>query len=284
MTLFASAVASSNDHGYEAGRYVAGHILAAFQRPPALMVAAISHNYDQAEVVRGLRSVAGSLPLIGCSATHVYTMAGSLTRGVGALAFQSGVLQGSLSLAAGLGSQPEQTAASALTLLQAERPTATKATSTSVLMLADALAGNAALTAALQAVHMQHSAAGTLIGAAAGADRVSSAGRVFVNDEVLPDALALGLIDAPAAAVGFGVGSTAQAAAQQARAALGNQPPAAAIVVSSGAEETMLEAIREVIGHAVPLVGMETPAVLARVGDKPTVQEPGVLVYLLGQG
>ncbi|NJP05388.1 MAG: hypothetical protein HC837_07085 [Chloroflexaceae bacterium] len=95
MTILASAVVSDNDHGYEAGRYVAMHALAAFQTPPNLFVALLSDTYHQpAEVARGIRSVTTAVPLIGGSSAGVLTMTGPLRKGVALLALRSSTLPG----------------------------------------------------------------------------------------------------------------------------------------------------------------------------------------------
>lgn len=100
MTLFASAVMSQNDHGYEAGRYVATHILAAFERTrSSLLVACITTHYrEPAEVVQGIRSIVDTIPLVGLCSPGVITSAGIITRGVAVLALRSDAMRIELAL------------------------------------------------------------------------------------------------------------------------------------------------------------------------------------------
>jgi hypothetical protein len=294
MTVFASAVASQNDHGYEAGRYVASQILAAFQAPPALLVAFISEEYTEAEVVRGIRSINNTVPLIGSGTARVITMAGVGGKSLGLLALRSDALTVSLALAKGLQSQPAATAERALAAL----PAAQGALS-SLLVLGDGLAGSAAHAAALQAASTQMGAGCTLVGGAAGRAGVR-AGNVFANDEVAADALAVALLQG-AAAIGMGLAhissstndapGAARQAAQQAVAALEGAPVAAAIIVISGAlaeasaeaGSPEVQAIREVIGGAAPFVGMYGPGVMAPENGSPGYHPQAVLVYAIGQ-
>lgn len=293
MTVLASAVASQNDHGYEAGRYVANQILAAFQAPPALLVAFISDEYNEAEVVRGIRSINSTVPLIGSGTPRVITMAGVGGKSLGVLALRSDELTVGLALAKGLQSQPAATAERALAAL----PAAAQGTQSSLLMLGDGLADSAAHTAALQAASTQMGAGCTLLGGAAGRAGTRS-GSIFANDEVTSDALAVALLQG-AVSIGVGLGQTSTAdtpdaarqAAQQAVAALQGVPVAAAIIIISGAPaeatadagSTEVQAIREVIGGAAPFVGMYGPGVIAPQNGSPGYHPQAVLVYAIGQ-
>lgn len=251
MTLYASAVASDNDHGYEAGRYVANQMIAAFQQPPALLIACISNRYNNpAEVVRGIRSINNTIPLIGSSGDAVITLAGILQKGVGLLAFHAHALQCRLASAGGLQQQPAQAAERAIEHLTSGTP---QEPHTTLLLLAAGAAE--ALQQAGAAAAARVGSDCTLVGGAAGS--------VFVDDEEMSDGLATGLLHT-AAPVGVGVAQSAEQAAQQAMAALGGRAAAAAIIVDSltrssaaeGAAAADVARIRAVIGYTVPLVGM----------------------------
>jgi hypothetical protein len=210
------------------------------------------------------------------------------------LALRSDELTVGLALAKGLQSQPAATAESALAAL----PAAAQGEQSSLLVLSDGLAGSAAQSALLKAASTQMGAGCTLVGGATG--RASTrAGSVFANDEVSADALALALLQGPAP-IGVGLGHTtttadapgaARQAAQQAVAALGGAPVAAAIIVISGtpaeaaADEGSpeVQAIREIIGGAASFVGMYGPGIIAPENGNPGYHPQAVLVYAIGQ-
>jgi hypothetical protein len=273
MILYASAVASDNDHGYEAGRYVANQVLAAFQQPPALLIACISNRYNNpAEVVRGIRSINNTIPLIGSSGDGVITLAGVLQKGVGLLAFHAHALQCHLASAGGL-QQPAQAAERAIEHLTSSTP---QEHHTTLLLL---VAGAAeALQQAGAAAAARMGSGSTLVGGAAGS--------VFVDDEEVSDGLAAGLLHT-AAPVGVGVAQSAEEAAQQAMAALGGRAAAAAIIVDSRTRSSAAEGeaaadvarIREIIGRTVPLVGMYG----AGVAGNATSRSDSILVAVHSQ-
>jgi hypothetical protein len=129
------------------------------------------------------------------------------------------------------------------------------------------------------------------------AEVVGTASRssVFVNDEVAADALAVGLLRA-SVPVGVGIRQAAadalpeaaQAAAEQAMAALNGVPAAAALVAVSGSAPTAdpvpeVEQVRDTVGRITPLLGAYAAGAFSDVGDTATLQEPSVLVLLVGQ-
>ncbi len=294
MTVFASAVASQNDHGYEAGRYVAGQVLAAFQRPPALLVAFISDGYNSTEeVVRGIRSINNTVPLIGSSARAVLTMGDIIPKGVSLLALSSDDLRLGAALQTGMQEQPEAAAERAIEAAASSLSAPLASEHTSLLALTSDGAGDAAVGRALHTActcMREHCAI-------AGAAAQQSSSKVFVNDDVAADALAVGVLHTTAP-VGIGIHQgmegdlpdAAQIAAQQALAALNKTTPAAAIVIISGEPPTNtaialeLTRVREVLGRVTPLIGAyHTSAIAPDIHGAPALHQQAVLVYTIGQ-
>lgn len=299
MTVLASAVASANDHGYEAGRFVARHALAAFQKaPPSLLVASISEQYDLAEVVRGIRSIAGSIPLLACSAQRVITMAGPFHKGLGVLALCADDMQIGRALTTGLHQQPVPTAQATLARLQESLPDVQHDNRAALLVLADGLAGSSAIDEALQAASALLESRCVLVGTAAGSIHAARTTTVCIDDQVVADGFAAGLICSSAPiAIGLGQGAGAEAgdaagqAARQAMAALENRPPAAALIVVGGSPSSAppggeaapeIEQVRAVIGRLTPFVGMYNPAAIAPAAGTVACHTSAVLVCLFG--
>lgn len=295
MTVFASAVASQNDHGYEAGRYVAGQVLAAFQRPPALLVAFISDGYNSTEeVVRGIRSINNTVPLIGSSARIVMTMGDIIPRGVSLLALSSDDVHFGVALQTGLQQQPEAAAERAIEAAASSLSAPLASEHTSLLALTSDGAGDAAIGKALHTACTRMPEHCAIAGAAV---QQSGSSSVFVNDDVAADALAVGVLHTTAP-VGIGIHQgmegdlpdAAQIAAQQALAALNNATPAAAIVIISGEPPTNtaialeLTRVREVLGRVTPLIGAyHTSAIAPDIHGAPALHQQAVLVYTIGQ-
>jgi hypothetical protein len=285
MTLLASAIARANDHGYEAGRYVAQHALAAFQKPPALFIVSISNQYNEAEVVRGIRSITTSVPLIGSSSGGVVTMAGLMPKGVGVLALRSDEMQTRLALTSGVESQPAAAAERAMQKFGdlAAPPAGHHDT---LLVLTAGEAAGSAIAAVSQAVQSRGVSAGTLVGAAG---KTSSA-RVFLDDETAVDSLAVGLLRTPTP-VGSGIGhnahtalrDAAQDAARQAMAALGDHTPVAALVLASSEITPDIEGMRDVVGRTTPLVGISGLGGVTTEMGTDKLHTNAVLVYVIGR-
>lgn len=311
MTMFASAVASQNDHGYEAGRYVAAHALAAFQSPPTLFVASIGVQHNQAEVVRGICSIAGIPPLVGCSADGVITSAGVGQKEVALLAIRANQQQISLVLATKLRDQPVQAAEQAVEQVRyslldpQETPESDQAM---LLMLAGGSESRTALTSAVQTAHALVGDRCTVVGIAAASGERTPNASVFVNEQVTDDGLAVVLLRS-SIPLGVGLSSfappeatattdAAQEVARQASATLGTAiSPAAAFVVMSGlppspvSEGTPSELanLRAILGHTTPLVGMYGPGVVvpqpgAGVSSAALWHQQAALVCTLGKG
>jgi hypothetical protein len=292
MTVFASAVASQNDHGYEAGRYVARQCLAAFQRPPALLIAFVSDQYNSTEeVVRGIRSINNTIPLIGSSTPNVITMAGITAKRVGLLAIGSPDLHVGAALHGGVQRQSSAAAEQAVVAAAEGLSAASESAALGVLALTTDHAGDGGPGPALHAACTRLSPQVAIGGAVGSASRTA----VFVNDDVATDALAVALLRVP---VPVGVGmqqaaadalpEAARTAAQQAMAALNSTSAAAAVVLVSGALPEAdpvpeVEQVREVIGRITPLIGGYTHGTFApAAGD--AVQQQSVLVFTIGQG
>lgn len=297
--VFASAIASQDDHGYEAGRYVAKHVRAAFQTPPSLLIAFIGERHNQAEVVRGIRSIDSTTPLIGSSAGGVISMAGVLQKGVSVLALRFDGISDNLTLETGLQSQPAGTAERAISQVQSSLSDAQQSAPAALLVLTDGIAGNAALADALQAASALVAPRCAIIGAAASTEQTSGSGKVFVNDQVAADGFAVGMLRSPVR-VGIGLSPAGEAeltegaaeAARQAVAALGDHSPAAALIFVSDSRATApeggaapeVERIRDTIGRATPIVGMYCPGAIAARDGTPALQRETVLVCVIGGG
>jgi hypothetical protein len=293
MTVFASAVASQNDHGYEAGRYVATQCLAAFQRPPALLIAFISDQYNSTEeVVRGIRSINNTIPLIGSSTPNVITMAGVMQKRVALLAISAPDLHLGLALHGGVQRQSSAAAEQAVTAAAEGLPAASESTPLGMLALTTNQAGDGGPGAALYDACGSLSKQCAIAGAAGSASRTS----VFVNDDVATDALAVALLRA---SVPIGVGiqqagadslpDAARAAAKQAMDALDGMASAALVFVSGPAPEAdpapEVEPVREMVGRITPIIGSYAAGVFApTAGDAAALQQQSVLVYVFGQG
>jgi hypothetical protein len=292
MTVFASAVASQNDHGYEAGRYVARQCLAAFQRPPALLIAFVSDQYNSTEeVVRGIRSINNTIPLIGSSTPNVITMAGVTQKRVALLAIGSPDLHLGLALHGGMQRQSSAAAEQAIAAAAEGLPAASESAPPSVLALTTDQAGDGGPGAALQAAGARLSPACAIAGAAGSASRTS----VFVNDDVATDALVVALLRANVS-VGIGIQqadaeglpAAARAAASQAMDTLDGTAAAALVLVSGKPPEAdpapEVEQVRDMVGRITPLIGGYAAGVFAPTAGEAALQQQSVLVYVLGQG
>jgi hypothetical protein len=287
MPCFASAVSSQNDHGYEAGRYVASNALAAFQSaPPSLLITFVSNQYnDPSEVVRGIRSINNTIPLIGSSTSGVLTMAGLLPKGVVVLALRFDVPQVPVAFARGFASQPATVLAQAIDQLHNTTAT-TPASDTpqTMLLLTAGLPSGESLNGALQNRLPRLPATCTPIGAISGTAGNPGKDSLFVNDEVIADGVAVTLLPAQALVgsggeAGAGTAATlldAAATAGQPFSSEQSDPPAAALMFDSISDETTsvedatrgIEQVRTSINPIVPLIGMWSAAVIAPASQK----------------
>ncbi len=253
MTLFATTVVSQNDHGYEAGRYVASQALAAFAHPPSLLIAFVSQHYQQpAEVARGIRSLAGSVPLIGCSGERLITMAGLLERGVVVLALRLT----SSDACPGL-------------VLESDRERA----SSSARHRSLAGSSSAAVTLLLEHARSARTATAATDAHTIG---VSGCGCMCIDDQVADQGVAAALLPLPTAP---GIGSGSLEAAQRAMAALG-APPAMALVCAASDTPLELDALREAVGTTTPMAGICTAAL--PIGPAALAADAACVVLCLG--
>lgn len=289
--MFASLIMSQNDHGYEAGRYVAAHALAAFQqRPPSLLIACISQHYQKPEeVVRGIRSLAGAVPLIGACTNNVLTMTGPLGKGVAVLAVCADTTTTcSVEIGFGFSQQPTATLQRTQQQLQqcmhqpsvtatnqaSSSPATSTASSaenspqqndyTTMLICTSGAIDSTQLTSVVQALNEHIPPRCTVYGAAVNTGTSASNGAVFANDEFAHDGVVIGLIPT-SAPTGIGIAPTSDVAHNAARQAVdmvGKQSPAAAFVVHTIASQeeqagkTEIDHVRTVIGYTTPLLGL----------------------------
>lgn len=298
MPCFASAVSSQNDHGYEAGRYVASNALAAFQSaPPSLLLTFVSNQYnDPSEVVRGIRSINNTIPLIGSSTSGVLTMAWLLPKGVVVLALRFDDPQVNVAFARGFASQPATVLAQAIDQLPSTTATTPQSSDPqTMLLLTTGLPSGESLNGALQNRLPRLPATCTPIGAVTGTAGNPGKDSLFVNDEVIADGVAVTLLPAKAL-VGSGGGAGTAATLLDAAATAG-QPlsseqrdsPAAALMFDSISDETTsvedatrgIEQVRASISPIVPLIGMWSAAVIAPEEQKQRSQTHALQVATL---
>ncbi len=289
MTLFACTVMSENDHGYEAGRYVAARALAAFDAaPPTGMVAVVSNQYQQpADVVRGIRSLSGDIPLIGCCAPALLTTAGLVPKGVGVLAVRADGLSPALAFEPGFARAPGAALerATAACIPADATSDATSDVRAVALVFGSGLDGDAAAALAMDTALSQATAQvgprGVLLGAVA-------MGGVFVNDTFADDGVAVALVRWPSA-VGVGVDAVGPTAADGAVAALDGATVAAVLAVDGRSQPAATderaadaERLRERVGRVVPFLGFVGAGAFAAAGGPVAFEREVVLVGAVG--
>ncbi len=279
--MFASFIMSQNDHGYEAGRYVASHALAAFHHaPPSILIACISQHYQKPEeVVRGIRSLAGAVPLIGTCTNNVLTMTGPLGKGVAVLALRTDTTPCPVEIRIGFSQQPLATVQSVQQQIQRRIPQAQPDNNyTTMLILTSGAIDSTQMNSIVQALNEQVPPCYTICGAAVNAERSAGNGGVFANDEFAHDGVVVALIPT-SAPTGIGTAPApdgAQRAARQATDMVGKQSLAAAFIVHTIASQqeqagkTEVDHVRAHIGHTTPLIGLSADS--SFVADMPYPQ------------
>lgn len=195
MTVLASSATSRADNSYEAGHQVATQVLTSLQGTmPEIFITFITEQYNQSEVLHGICSVTGSVPLIGCCAGGVIGGEGILKKGVGLLALHGAGLQTQVALQTGLRQLPGPTATRAIEQIEAYLPGPADKQSATVLVFSDGLTGGATIDEALQSAYAMLGPLCPIVGAAAGDDLHFQKASVFVNDQVVDDGFAVALV------------------------------------------------------------------------------------------
>lgn len=268
--MFAHVVISENDHGYEAGRYVASQALAAFEHPPMALIAFVTEQYHKPEeVVRGIRSINNTIPLYGSGATQLLTMAGSINKGVGimALRLNEETLDG-IKLALVHGSAEDI----ALRIKQMQKelpklPRTAKVDETKLLTLESNPASMPPIDSFQQAVASQLSAECEATGVLTSEEQQNYSTMIFIDDQVEYNGMVLALFRI---ATGMGIGSSnhtdrdsaTQEAARHAIEKLerGSDELTAVLVFvgKNGTDDGEIDmtALRDIVGLKTPLLGI----------------------------
>lgn len=202
MAVVAGVGVTADPDSYTAGRQAAQTALQQLgAAPPRLLLAFTTEQYDQAAVVRGLNDAAAPCPVLGCCTGGLISAEGIVPQGVGALAL-GGDLDAALAIAPGLSTRPEQSTTLVGEQLEAHVSVDSERHSfalvftdglTAALTMDEALVSTAALLGPLCPI----------FGGAAGDSLNYGHTTLFVNQEVMSDALAVAVVSTTAA---FGVG------------------------------------------------------------------------------
>lgn len=205
MTVFAGSGLSCHADSYQAGRQAAEAALAALPvRPAGLLLAFTTDHYNQPDAVRGIRDVGVPAALMGCCTGGLMTAQGNIDQGVAVLALQAEGLQAALVLRPNLSMQPRQVGEAAAEAVEAWLPPWHSGKQAVGLVLADGLLGAIGMDQALQGAAAVFGPFCPLVGGAAGDNLGYAQTSVFVNDQIVGDSFALGMISS-AAPVGIGV-------------------------------------------------------------------------------
>jgi len=184
------AAASTAEDAFAAGAAAARAASESLDGAAAgLVLVYTSVRYDLSQLLAGVRSITGDVPLLGATtAGHVvaghYTAPGS---GVAVLVLGGERYRFSVASAVGMAEAPERVGEQLTTAARAGAgPADTTHQHSAVLLLTDGLAGDGQRV--LKGVHRVAGAAVPVVGGAAGDDRQMSATAVFHDDQVLTDA------------------------------------------------------------------------------------------------
>lgn len=189
-TVAGSGFSRAND-ALRAGRSVAHEALERLDgEMPDVLFVFTTDRYNQQDLLRSIRQVAGDVPLIGCCTGGVIGPDGTSSDGVSLLALGGGV-SALLTSAQGVRSAGAQAGAQASRPIAAELNPAEERNS-AVVMLADGLTGT--LTEVVAGTAAVLGARFPLVGGGAGDNLKFLRTSQLVGDQVLEDAVALGLL------------------------------------------------------------------------------------------
>jgi hypothetical protein len=203
MATRAGSGTSQLTDAYQAGHTAARQAAGALDgHAPTLVIAFTTDQYDQAEVVRGIRAATDNAALIGCCTGGIISSDGPSSGGLAVLALWSDVMDVTLALETGIQAEPTLVAETAADRLEPHIPAAGSQRRSVALMLADGLTGS--LTEVVQHTTTTLGPLCPLVGGGAGDNLKFLRTSQFVNDQVSSDGIALALITT-AAPVGIGV-------------------------------------------------------------------------------
>ncbi|HEY2989225.1 MAG TPA: FIST N-terminal domain-containing protein [Candidatus Binatia bacterium] len=171
---------------------------------PDLVIVFASPLYDHAEVLQGVRSVTGDVPLIGCSSAGEFTERGVLSQSVVVAAICSDTMRFTIGCGRGLGQNLSRAVSEAIGGFRASSPESLRAglIHRTILLFADGLGGGG--EALINELMMQTALQYQLAGGAAGDDVKFHKTPVFYRDEVLTNAFVCAEILSPVR-VGLGI-------------------------------------------------------------------------------
>ncbi len=205
MPILAGSGASRCDDAYDAGVSAASDALLALgSQEPTLVIAFTTDRYNADDLVRGIRSVTGAAPLIGCSAAQGICNSDLLRDGVAVLALGGSDLDVTVALATGLSKQVGQLGEWLEEQLDGNLLSFQDDTHMVALMLHDGLTGQLVIDTILQEVASLLGPMCPLVGGGAGDSMRFQRVTQFVNDQIANDALALALLCSKAP-IGIGV-------------------------------------------------------------------------------
>lgn len=205
MTILAGAGSSHHIEAYQAGRLAAAAAVEPLQGClPEVLIAFTTDQYQQGEIIRGIRSITGSAALIGCCSGGLITAQGIAPAGVAVLALWGDDLQVTLALEPGLSTQPRLTAERAAEQIEAHLPAIGSGKQSAALILADGVTGTLAVEEALASVTTVLGPLCPLFGGAAGDGLKFAQTWLFADESLQSDAIALALLTT-AAPIGIGI-------------------------------------------------------------------------------
>ncbi len=176
--------------GWECGREAARAALAqiGLSGPPDLVIAFASPWYHHEEVLKGIRSVTGHAPLLGCSSAGEFTERGVLTQSVVVAAIRSDRMRFTVGCGRHLKQSLSRAVAEALSNFRGSAPESLRAglVHRMILLFADGLSGGG--EALIEELMVRTALQYELAGGAAGDDVKFQKTPVFYQDEVLTDA------------------------------------------------------------------------------------------------
>jgi len=205
MTILAGAGTKTLDNAYESGRLATEEALVTLNgRTPSLMLAFITHHYNAPEVIRGIYQTAGQAPLMGCHAGGIISSEGASKKGVVVLALQADSLEVTLASESGISDHPVEISERVAERIENKIPPAGSGKHVAALILANGFART--LEEVLHSTATFMGPLCPLVGGGSGnvVDTNAFGKNLFVNGQCFEDALAIALLNSPAA-IGIGV-------------------------------------------------------------------------------
>jgi hypothetical protein len=176
--------------GWEYGRRAALDACSEFGAGahPNLVIVFASPRHNHEEVLKGVRSVTGEAPLLGCSSAGEFTEAGVLSQSVVVATVCSDTMRFTVGCGRGLSGNLSNAVHEALAGFQGSSPDSLRAglVHRTILLFADGLGGGG--EALIDELMVQTALQYELVGGAAGDDAKFQKTPVFYQDEVIRDA------------------------------------------------------------------------------------------------